>query len=285
MQSVGIMAGLTTESRRLRNLTGQLSPAPVADEPKFVSLQEGAKMTEGLRVTMIPGLPGLFPEAFKNFLDARGTPYTRVMHPMASKADPNQTDLFALTKQKSTPVFFFNDERPRSAWIEQVKLGDQLGTKGESLIPADPEERVLMFGLLSELLSEDGIMWRGRLLGGKSAFTLKYGWSEKAADAGPARMAESVKLFADQLNKQKAAGSKFIIGNKLTALDPIFATCSYMLKAPGPDIVPVTKTTAGFLKGMGRNPKPVQDVVEANPYIIEYRDHILKTYCITPAVL
>ena len=38
-------------------------------------------------------------------------------------------------------------------------------------------------------------------------------------------------------------------------------------------------------RGMGRNPKPVQAVVDANPAIFEYRDYILKTHCVTPAVL
>merc|ERR1711871_1714067 len=106
----------------------------------------------------------------------------------------SQEFLYQLTAQTSLPTLLYNDERPPNSWVEQVKLVDQLGS-GPSLIPQDQADRVLMFGLMSELMSEDGFMWRFRLLGGKGPVSQKYGLSERAQQEGPGKMAESVQLF------------------------------------------------------------------------------------------
>lgn len=237
----------------------------------------------GVRVTFIPGLPALFTECLKNMLDAKGVPYTRALHPMMGKGD-NQEFLYKLTSQKSLPTMLYNDERPRNSWVEQVVLADKLG-KGPSLIPTNPHQRILMFGMMNELLAEDGIIWRKRLLFGKSAFTEKYGWSEGAVEEGPQAMAASLTVFIEMIQEQKAEGSCYIIGKSLTALDIYFATATYMFVPPGPEIIPRTKENKGLLMGFSVNPPEVQALLDASPWLIEYRDNILKTHCITPAVL
>ncbi|MBT5010881.1 MAG: hypothetical protein HOM49_12715, partial [Gammaproteobacteria bacterium] len=42
--------------------------------PNFISLDDAAAMTEGTRITFIPGLQALYAEALKNICYAKGIP-------------------------------------------------------------------------------------------------------------------------------------------------------------------------------------------------------------------
>jgi glutathione S-transferase len=270
-------------TRRLNRFAQHLVPSVTSDEDTvFYELEEANKM-DGLRVSMIPGIPGIFAECIKNFMDARGVEYKRINHPMMGQGD-NQELLYKLTAQKSLPTMLYNDERPRNSWIEQVKLADNLGTKGGSLIPEDIDDRILMFGLMAEILAEDGIVWNKRIFGGQNTFTTKYGWSKDGSAAAPGKVVKQLKRIVQQLEKQKAAGSKFMVGASLSAVDIYWATCTYMLMPPSAEILPRTKQNRGLLKGFAMNPPQVQAALDGAPLLVEHRDFILKTYCVTPAI-
>jgi hypothetical protein len=53
--------------------------------------------------------------------------------------------LYEWTAQRSAPVAIWNDERPRSTWIEQLYLAERL-QPFPALIPASIADRALMFG-------------------------------------------------------------------------------------------------------------------------------------------
>lgn len=274
------------QRRRIQVLASQVCAGAV----NFVSLDEAAKM-KGVRVTMLPGAPAIWAEALKNFLDAKKVPYTRVQHPLGPEMGgpkDGQDALYKLTAQKSVPVMWYDDERPRSSWVEQMKLADNLGS-GPSLIPSDAKDRVMMMGLMNELVGEDGAMYNKRRSGKKNPFLEKYGWSEQAAAEGPKKSAASLQLFVDQLRAQKAKGSKYLIGSSLSAVDVYFATCAmFMGCVPGTDIMPITKENKGLLKMFGTNSPEVQKVYDTDggmDLIKEHQAYILKTYCTTPAVL
>ena len=112
---------------------------------------------------------------------------------------------------------------------------------------------------------------------------MKYGWTEEKAKEGPVELAKSVKLFCDQLESQKAKGSEFIIGNSLSILDVYFATMSYFLKTPTEDIMPKTRENRRMMDIWNNNEKEVWEVLEKCPYLVEWRDNIVKTYFVTPA--
>ena len=77
-------------------------------KPKFISLQEAAAMTQGTRITFIPGVPALFSEALKNICFVKAIPLIRVLHPMMGVDKDTGTDrqaqLYKLTKQTSLPT-------------------------------------------------------------------------------------------------------------------------------------------------------------------------------------
>merc|ERR1712032_42290 len=128
---------------------------------------------EGMRMTWIPKLGPIWCAwlAVKQILHIKQIPVTLVKHPAFDPADPSSQDkLFQMTAQTSLPVLWWNKERPRSSWLEQLSLADRVGC-GPRLIPEDMGERLVMFGALNELLdNEDGFCTHRRQM----AFT-KWG--------------------------------------------------------------------------------------------------------------
>ena len=110
----------------------------------FITLDEAAAMTEGVRITFIPGIQALYAEALKNICFVKDIPVIRALHPLMGvdkkTGEDRQKRLYELTSQTSLPTMFFNDERPRNVWIEQLALAEKIGgATSPALIPADFE--------------------------------------------------------------------------------------------------------------------------------------------------
>ena len=113
----------------------------------------------GLRVVLTPGVPGPWSESAKGILHLKQLPYVKVRQIIAA---PNE-DLRRWTAQETAPVFIYNDERPRSLWIDQLYLAERLAP-APALIPSKIEDRERMFGLANELCGENGFGWARRLM-------------------------------------------------------------------------------------------------------------------------
>ena len=50
--------------------------------PTFITLDEAAAMTEGTRITFIPGVQALYAEALKNICFVKDIPVIRALHPL-----------------------------------------------------------------------------------------------------------------------------------------------------------------------------------------------------------
>ena len=100
------------------------------------------------------GFPALFAESLKNLCYAKKVKFTRVKHPSMGKdrktGEDRQSRLFELTSQKSVPTMWFNEERPRSVWTEQLALVERVGS-GPKLVPDDMALRCEMFGICAHL--------------------------------------------------------------------------------------------------------------------------------------
>ena len=98
-------------------------------------------------------------------------------------------------------------------------------------------------------------------------------------------MAAVVDLIARHLEAQEKAGSRYLVGDSVSAADIYWATMSMSLLVPPPEIMPVTKQNQGMLKYFSMNvgipgiAEVLTDRVEA------HQRYILTTYCETPAVL
>ena len=90
----------------------------------------------------------------------KGIPYTPVN---AAGLSGGEQELREWTGQNSSPVVVWNEEKPRSTWLEQLMLAERLEPTPR-LIPEDPEKRIRMIGLINEIAGENGFGWNKRLI-------------------------------------------------------------------------------------------------------------------------
>jgi hypothetical protein len=64
--------------------------------------------------------------------------------------------------RRDGPIAFFDDEPPRAGWDQILLLAGRLAPE-PTLLPTDPAERALAFGLAHELCAEGGLGWARRL--------------------------------------------------------------------------------------------------------------------------
>jgi glutathione S-transferase len=255
----------------------------------FITLDEAAAMNEGVRITFIPGIQALYAEALKNICFVKEIPIIRALHPLMGvdekTGEDRQKRLYELTSQSSLPTMFVNDERPRNVWIEQLASAERIGSANSpALIPADFEQRAEVFGLCSVVLGEDGLVWNMRIMN-DGPLGRKYGYTDEASLTAPAKIAEVTGLIDRRLQKQAEHGSRYLVGETLTAADIYWATMSMSITAVPPEIMPLTEQNQGMLKFFAANSK-IPIIAEVLSHRIEaHQRHILQAYCETPAVL
>jgi glutathione S-transferase len=244
--------------------------------PDYVEISE-ARTLPGLRLVVTAGVPGPWGEAAKAILKVKRLPHVLV------RQTPGASDeeLWDWTRQTSAPVAMWEDERPRSGWADILFLAERLAPEPR-LIPEDRAERSLMFGLCDALCNEGGFAWERRLMllhplieagvgGFASALADKYGYSPEAAAAAPARTAQILTALSEQLRAQSARGSRFFVGDSLTALDIYWATFAAMVEPLPDDVCPMD---AGLRRGYTLGDPEVRKA--ADPALLEHRDFIYR---------
>jgi len=171
----------------------------------YVSVEEAIKRG-GLRMVVVGGVPSPWGEAAKGILHIKGVEWVAVRLDYAS--EPLKT----WAGHRSGPVAIYEDERPRPGWAEILLLAERLAPT-PSLLPADPAERALVFGLAHEICGEAGLGWSRRLqlvhtgLQNAGGFPdrvakylgKKYGYSPAAGAAAGPRVAELVGMLVARL--------------------------------------------------------------------------------------
>jgi glutathione S-transferase len=209
---------------------------------EYVAVEE-AISRRGLRMVVVGGLPSPWSEAAKGILHIKGIAWTAVRLAYDSKA------LKDWAGQRSAPVALYDDEPPRSGWADILLLAERIAP-APALIPQEPAERALMFGLAHEICGEHGLGWSRRLqlvqagLQEQGGFApqvaayigKKYGYSPEAGARATARVVELLGMLASRLKNQQAAGSSYYIGHGLTALDIYSATCMALLRPLPQDV-------------------------------------------------
>ena len=202
---------------------------------KYLKVAE-ARSLPGLRLVLTAHMPGPWGEAAKAVLGARKVAFVAVEQLAMEKND----DLFAWTGMRNAPIAVYNDEPPQSTWHEILLLAERLGT-GPSLIPDDPLDRALAMGFSTEICDPDGFGWNRRLeMMGRSnirnpsqstqydmqRMTRSYGVNPETIARAPKRMIQIMRALSRQLHQQQAKGSKYLIGDRLSAPDLHWATFS-----------------------------------------------------------
>ena len=252
---------------------------------EYISVEQARGMS-GLRVVLTPGGPAPWSEAIKGILHVKRLPYVRV----AQEAPGANRALLEWTAQTAAPVVIWNDERPRSIWNDQLYLVERLAPE-PALIPGAIEDRALMFGYCNELCGETGLAWSRRLImvaamasssseGGRKFGKYlgdKYGFDPHAAQRAPARVAEILGFLSARLERQRSLGSRFFIGDRLSALDIYWAAFATLIQ-------PLPQELCPMAPGL-RRAQTVSDpeILRAlNPALLEHRDFIYHEYLELP---
>lgn len=133
----------------------------------YVGVEEAREMP-GLRLILgAYTVPGPWRESCKGLFYVKGLEYTSAHTANLGRDDAEfgfnkaTTVLEEWTGQNSAPVAVWNDERPRSSWIDQIYLADRLNPE-PPLLPDDLVARADMVGLIHLICGEQGLGWNLR---------------------------------------------------------------------------------------------------------------------------
>ena len=164
-------------------------------------------------------------------------------------------------------------------------MAERIGAAGTPvLIPEIFELRVEVFGLCAVVLAEDGFVWNMRILI-DTPLGRKYGFSEEACAAAPGKIAEVIALIDHRLKAQEEHGSRYLVGDMLTAADIYWATLSMSVLPVPPEIMPPTRQNKAMLRYFAANSEIPVIADALTKRIEDHQRFILVTHCETPAVL
>ena len=242
-----------------------------------------AKDLPGLRLALTVGGPAPWSMAAKSILQVKKIPYI----PVAQHGGEANAELLAWTGHRNAPVAVYNDEPPRTGWYEILLLAERLAPT-PSLLPQNVEDRALMIGFSNELCGEQGFTWWSRhimfdaVIKAQDAFKQNpmvkaYAYSPENAAAAPGKMMPILQALSAQLRKQQNAGSRYFIGNQLTALDLYWANMSQVVDPYPPEKNPMPE----FFRQIWA---PVRPAVSSalDPLLIAHRDYIYAQHLTLP---
>ncbi|HLN09103.1 MAG TPA: glutathione binding-like protein [Xanthobacteraceae bacterium] len=252
----------------------------------YASVEE-AMRRGGLRMVVVGGVPSPWGEAAKGILHVKGIDWVAV------RLDYDSEPLKMWAGQRSGPVAIYDNERPRPGWAGILLLAERLAPT-PSLLPADPAERALAFGLAHEICGEAGLGWSRRLqlvhAGMQNAggfpkrvakyLGRKYGYSPEAGAASGPRVAELVRMLAARLKAQREAGSRYYVGDSLTAVDIYSATFTAMFGPLPPEQCEMDASTRAAFEM-----RDAWSEAALDPILFAHRDTMYAEYLELPLSL
>lgn len=207
---------------------------------QYVSVKE-AIARPGLRMVVVGNIPSPWGEAAKGILHVKSIDWVAV------RLVYDDDRLLRWAGERSAPVAIYNNEKPLNGWSDILRLAERLAPT-PSLLPKDPVERVLAFGLAHELMAEGGLAWSRRIelvhagLQNKGGFpertskylARKYGYSPDAGATAAAHVVELLHMLSARLKAQQQVGSPYYVGQILSAVD-IYSAAVMAMFAPLPE--------------------------------------------------
>lgn len=208
---------------------------------RFVSIRE-ARELPGLRMAGLRGIPSPWTEAAKGIFHVKGLECQYA----AQAEDDEKQAIAAWAGDSSIPVVAFEKEPLRTGWAEILLLAERLEPEPR-LIPTDPHDRALLFGLAHEICGEMGLGWCLRLEmlrtgmdhSGDSSGSLppsatarlaaKYGFYPAHVREAQQRVVDVLGLLHAQLESQR-----YFFGGTISALDIYWAAFANLI-APLPE--------------------------------------------------
>lgn len=246
-----------------------------------------ARELPGLRLVLSTGTPGPWGIAARALFTICQVPFV----PVAQEIMGANAELVAWTGRRNAPVAVYGDEPAVDGWLDIVNLAERLGS-GPSLWPEDPLDRALAAGFSAEICGPGGFGWSRRLAmnsnsarsptaGGEgqsgeglTGMMRAYGLRPDAVEAAPARVIGILTALARQLHRQRAAGSDYLVGDRLAACDVHWACFSQLVAPLSPAQCPVMP------KALGAMFAAMPDAMRAalDPILIDHRERVWERH-------
>lgn len=253
---------------------------------RYIDVEEARQRT-GLRMVVVGDVPSPWGEAAKGILHIKGIDWAAVRLVYDSES------LREWAGQRSGPVAIYDNERPRAGWAEILLLAERLAP-AVALVPADPAQRALMFGLSHEICGEAGLGWSRRLqliharaqnAGGfpeqvARYLGKKYGYRPETGAAAAARVAALLGMLGARLKSQHEGGSRYYVGNSLTAADVYGAAFMALFRPLPPEQCAMSAGTRAAFET--RDP---QTDAALDPILLRHRDMMYAEYLELPLSL
>lgn len=250
---------------------------------RYLSVTE-ARDRAGLRLVLSAHVPGPWGEAAKAVFRVRGVDY----HPVEQKILEPNDELVAWTGSRNAPTAMLDDDPPVSNWLDLVMLAERIGS-GPSLLPDASSDRALSIGISAEICAPGGFGWSRRLVMFQGMYgpgdvspdapahvlhmCRQYGYGRSAAEAATGRLVAILGMLAGQLHAQRAAGSPYLVGDRLSACDLHWACFSNM-------IAPLPLADAPMPPGLHERYADAGAEVAAalDPVLLTHRDMIYRRH-------
>jgi hypothetical protein len=255
---------------------------------EWLTLEDGLQ-AGGLRIAPVrSGLPSPWSELCRALFHVKRIPFALV-----SARDPQHglAALKASTAQDTLPVVFWQSERPRASWLEQLCLAERLA-EAPRLLPYAPQDRALVVGFLSELCAEGGFGWHRRILMTERLLTeetfgereraigrylaAKYGHSGASLDESRRRCEQIVAAFASMNLTDRG----FLSGAALSALDLGWAAFCALIRPLPHDLCPMDALWRDLYTWT-----PAESAPETVAALLAHRDRIYQDWLELPVVV
>ena len=258
---------------------------------EFFDVAEARKRS-GLRMSVVACLPSPWSQAAKGIVHVKALPCAGVRF---QPGGPDSMELADWTGEPSAPIAMYEDEKPRSGWVDILLLEERLKPE-PALIPVDPEQRALLIGLSHEICGEMGLGWCRRIAGihdaydteGKRGFPLpvakylapKYGYRPENGAEARRRVVDVLGLLNGRLKAQRDADSGYYLGRTLSALDIYSATFMALFAPLEASLCPMPESLRKGFEAMDDDTRKALD-----PILLEHRDRIYREHLELPVVL
>ena len=241
-----------------------------------------ARHMSGMRLALSKGgAPGPWSEAAKKIFEYKNIPYV----PVAQRAGKGNEDLAEWTGFRNAPVAVWNDGVPKAHVADILMLAERI-VPTPALVPSASDDRVTVLGICAELAGEGGFGWSRRLMmiGNRAdepdvterAQTMRraYGDAPEQIAAAPQRCVDILDMLARRLHAQRAAGSRYLVGQGYTAADIFWACFSQMLVPlpieDQPNLHPAIQASYG----------KIGDFLASryDPIVLEHRDFVFREH-------
>jgi glutathione S-transferase len=220
----------------------------------WLTLEEALR-SPGLRLAPVrAGVPSPWSEFARACFHVNRVSFSLVD---ARDSDRSLTSIKGLTGQETLPVVFWNEERPRTGWLDLLLLAERIA-ESPRLLPENPLARARIVGLIAELASEAGFGWHRRIMmierlltgpdfgererGIGKYLAKKYRHANDAADRSLRRSEQIVAAFAELHD----AGNEFLAGASLTALDLAWAAFAALIEPLPENLCPMSPLWRGL---------------------------------------